>query len=88
MEDKLKIVKEILSKYGQEHLIQFYAELTENQKSDLLNQILKINFEEILDLYEKSKLEVLNSTENIEPLSYSIKEDLSASQKSNLIVLA
>ena len=81
MEDKLKIVKEILSKYGQEHLIQFYAELTENQKSDLLNQILKINFEEILDLYEKSKLEVLNSTENIEPLSYSIKEDLSASQK-------
>ena len=84
MEDKLKIVKEILSKYGQEHLIQFYAELTENQKSDLLNQILKINFEEILDLYEKSKLEVLNSTENIEPLSYSIKEDLSTNQKKQL----
>ena len=43
MEDKLKIVKEILSEYGQEHLIQFYAELTEKQKSNLLNQILKIN---------------------------------------------
>lgn len=84
MEDKLNKVKEILSKYNQEHLIQFYHELTENQKSDLLNQILKINFDEILDLYEKSKLEVLNSTENIEPLNYSIKECLSASQKKQL----
>lgn len=84
MEDKLNKVKEILSKYNQEHLIQFYPELTENQKSDLLNQIFKIDFEEILDLYEKSKLEVLNSTENIEPLNYTIKDLLSASQKKQL----
>lgn len=84
MEDKLNKVKEILSKYNQEHLIQFYPELTENQKSDLLNQIFKIDFEEILDLYEKSKLEVLNSTENIEPLNYTIKDLLSASQKKHL----
>lgn len=55
MEDKLKIVREILKKYNQEHLIQFYSELTESQKSDLLNQILEIDFEEILYLYEKSK---------------------------------
>lgn len=84
MEDKLNKVKEILSKYNQEHLIQFYPELTENQKSDLLNQIFKIDFEEILDLYEKSKLEVLNSTENVEPLNYTIKDLLSASQKKQL----
>ena len=84
MEDKLNKVKEILSKYNQEHLIQFYSELTENQKSNLLNQILKIDFEEVLDLYEKSKLEVLNSTENIEPLNYTIKDLLSASQKKHL----
>ena len=48
MENKLKIVKEILKKYDQLHLLQFYSELTEEQKSNLLNQILKINFEEIL----------------------------------------
>ena len=84
MEDKLNKVKEILSKYNQEHLIQFYSELTENQKSNLLNQILKIDFEEVLDLYEKSKLEVLNSTENIEPLNYTIKGLLSDSQKKQL----
>ena len=33
MEDKLSEVKKILSKYNQEHLIQFYSELTEKQKS-------------------------------------------------------
>ena len=77
MDDKLNLVKEILKKYGQEHLIQFYSELTESQKSYLLNQILKINFEEILALYEKSKTDIYDSTEEIEPLDYSIKSDLS-----------
>ena len=87
MEDKLSEVKKILSKYSQEHLIQFYSELTEKQKSDLLNQILKIDFEEILNLYEESKLEVLNSTENIEPLDYSIKADFTKSEKKQLTSL-
>ena len=84
MEDKLSEVKKILSKYNQEHLIQFYSELTEKQKSDLLNQILKIDFEEIINLYEESKLEVSNSTENIEPLDYSIKANFSKSEKKQL----
>lgn len=80
MEDKLKIVKEILKKYDQEHLIRFYSELTDVQKSNLLNQILKINFEEILTLYEKSKEEVLESTEEIEPIDYSIESELSSNK--------
>ena len=33
MDDKLNNVKEILRKYDQLHLIRFYAELTEAQKS-------------------------------------------------------
>ena len=80
MEDRLNEVKKILNKYNQEHLIQFYPELTDEQKTSLLNQILKIDFEEILNLYESSKLEVLNSTENIEPLDYSIKADLTKAE--------
>ena len=81
MDDKLIIVKEILKRYNQEHLIQFYHELTETQKSNLLNQILSINFEEILDLYEKSKLDTSNCNEEIEPLHYSVKELLSDNKK-------
>ena len=44
MDDKLSLVKETLKKYNQEHLIRFYPELTEEQKTILLNQILKGNF--------------------------------------------
>ena len=81
MDDKLIIVKEILKRYNQEHLIQFYSELTETQKSSLLNQILSINFEDVLHLYEKSKLDVLDSTEEIAPLHYSVKELLPDNKK-------
>lgn len=80
MDDKLKIVKEKLEKYNQQHLIQFYSELTDVQKSNLLNQILKIDFEEILELYEKSKTDIFESTEEIEPIDYSIKSELSSNK--------
>ena len=79
MDDKLNIVKNILKKYNQEHLLRFYTELTEVQRIDLLNQILMIDFDEILYLYEKSKLEAEISTEEIEPLKYVDKLTLSES---------
>lgn len=84
MDEKLSTVKQILIKYHQEHLLKFYSELTEEQKVGLLNQILKINFEEILSLYTKSKSEVLNSTEEIEPLPYCDKSTLSNIEISKL----
>lgn len=87
MDDKLNTVREILKKYNQEHLLQFYSELTENQKSDLLNQILDIDFEQILHLYEKSKLDVLDSTEEIEPLTCVDKASISNSKKKTLYSL-
>lgn len=80
MNDKLKKAKELLHKYNQEHLLQFYNELTNIQKSNLLNQILDINFEEILKLYDKSKFDVLDSTEEMEPLPYIDKSSLSQSK--------
>ena len=54
MEDKLNKAKEILKKYNQEHLLQFYDELSEEQKNILINQILNMNFEQILNLYNNS----------------------------------
>lgn len=80
MENKLKIVKEILNKYDQLHLLQFYSELTEEQKSDLLNQILKIDFEEILSLYESSKNNIYSSAEEIESIKYCDKSALTPSK--------
>ena len=73
----LKKVNTILTKYNQEHLLQFYNELIDEQKDFLIHQILSIKFDEILRLYEKSKFDVYDSTEEIEPIKYTIKENLS-----------
>ena len=80
MEDKLKRAKDILAHYHQEHLLQFYNELEEEQKKSLLDQILDVNFGEILYLYDKSKTDIVTSTERIEPLPYSVKQNLSISE--------
>lgn len=73
MNDKLNIVKDILKKYNQEHLLLFYSDLTEEQKVNLINQILNIDFEEILNLYEEFSKDEVISTEEIEPLPYTVK---------------
>ena len=77
IEAELKQVHKILKKYHQEHLLQFYDELTNAQKELFLTQILSIPFDKICDLYENSKFEVYHSTENIEPLHYMCKDALS-----------
>lgn len=80
METQLKKVKEILIKYHQEHLLQFYDELSLQQKQFLIDQILSIDFDEILRIYEKSKYDVLDSTTNMEPLPYFNKSHFSEQQ--------
>ena len=42
MENELCKAKEILKKYNQEHLLNFYDELTEDEKKILISQIIKI----------------------------------------------
>ena len=44
MVNKIQKVNDILEKYNQKHLIQFYDELDDMQKENLLNQILSIDF--------------------------------------------
>jgi len=80
MEDKLKKVQTLLHTYHQQHLIQFYDELNDLQKDDLLNQILSIDFDEILHLYDQSKYTSLESTEEIAPQPYFIKDALTKEQ--------
>ena len=70
MKDKLSLTKHILKKYNQEHLLTFYDDLSVNQQNMLINQILSINFEQVLTLYKnsflddpKTKISPLNHTE-------------------------
>lgn len=68
--------KKILQKYKQEHLLGLYDELTLDQQQILVNQILKLDFDEILTLYHNS---MKNNcvTQNITPLEHIEKEKLS-----------
>lgn len=76
MSDKLTKAKKILKKYHQEHLLYFYDEISENEKEVLLNQIIKIDFDEILNLYENSKQNTKLDLSKVSPLPHLEKNKL------------
>ena len=65
--------KKILEKYHQEHLLMFYDDLSATEKSDLIEQIFKIDFKQIFDLYEASKTDEVIDNTKVEPLKIYIK---------------
>lgn len=77
--------KDILKKYDQEHLLYFYDELSEAEKEALINQILRINFKEILDLYEKSFNSEKLDMRTVSPLPHIEKERLTKEEIDNYI---
>lgn len=81
MEDKYLLVKEKLNKYGQEHLLKFYEELSNEEKENLLEDILEINFEQIKKLYAETKVEDKFKEDIIEPIKYIDKEKLTMEEK-------
>lgn len=72
--------KKILAQYHQEHLLTFYDELDTTQKQQLVNQICDIDFDQIFDLYEASKIDEVVPPSFIEPLSYKVKAQLTADE--------
>lgn len=81
MNDKYVLVKEKLNKYGQEHLLKFYEELTFTEKEELLEDILEINFEQIETLYKQIGEKQKNKEDIIEPIEYIDKEQLTQEEK-------
>ena len=55
MTNKLEEAKDKLKKYNQEHLLYFYNLISEEEKENLINEILNLDIEKILKLYENSK---------------------------------
>ena len=77
MEEKLLATKEILKKYGQEHLLSNYEKLSNEDKNRLLNDILTIDFGEISKLYEQTKHKIEFENCKIEPIEHVDKAKLS-----------
>lgn len=84
MDNQYLKAKEILKKYNQEHLLDFYDKLTQEKKEKLINQILNINFEQINKLYENTKKPIEKDEAKIEPITYIDKNNISV-RKENII---
>jgi len=81
MKEKLNNVKEILKKYGQEHLLNGYDNLNLDKKEVLLEQILNIDFDLIKNLYENSSKKNEIAENDITPIEYVEKEKISYEEK-------
>lgn len=74
---------EKLKNYNQEHLLNFYNELNDSEKEDLLNQINKIDFGLMKELYEHRK-DAPDTNKKIENILCVKKDALSVEEKAEL----
>ena len=81
MDTELEEVKDILKKYGQEHLLNHYNDLDEKKKGILLEQINKIDFELVSKLYDSTKEQKINTNDKITPINYLDKYKLNDQYK-------
>lgn len=77
MDDNLNTTKHVLKKFNQEHLLDFFDELTFEQQQQLLSEIHCIDFENINNLYLQSYMDDSISFDRISPLPYISKSNLS-----------
>ena len=79
--DKVQDTIDILKMYNQEHIINLIEKLDEDKKQALVEQISKIDFHQLKELYDNTKKEIEIKENKIEPLPYLDKKKLSEEQK-------
>ncbi len=78
MDEKLKQVKEIVTEYGQEQLLDAYNRIEDDEeKQAFLNSILTIDFKRIKELYEGRNETATYAESKIEPIEYVDKSKMS-----------
>lgn len=85
--DKMQDTIDILKMYNQEHIIKLLEKLEGQKREQLIEQISKIDFQQISELYDNTKKEIEIKENIIEPISYLDKEKLSKNEKEELDVL-
>lgn len=81
MDSKLLDIKNKLKAFNQEHLLNFYDELTDTQKNCLIYQLDNIDFEKVNMLYCDLKDIPIPNNEVIQPLDYWIKNDIPTKER-------
>ena len=74
--DKVQDTIDLLRIYNQEHIIRLLERLDEDQKQELIEQISKIDFHQLKELYDNTKKEIEIKENKIEPLPYLDKKKL------------
>ena len=72
---------DLLKSYNQYHIVNLLEKLDEVKKQELLNQISKIDFQQIMELYDNTKKDIEIKENKIEAINYLDKAKLSEEQK-------
>lgn len=83
MDEKYEEVRQILAKYNQEQLLIWYDKLIEQKREELLDQVLKIDFEQVKTLYTETQHKKDFKDCEIEPLQYIDKQKMSKEEYEN-----
>ena len=78
-------MKEKLERYGQTHVITAYNRADELTKEKLLEQVERINFEQLQELYKSTKEEIRLENVNIEPMPYIDSQKLTEEERNRYI---
>ena len=79
--NKEEEVVDLLKTYNQNHIVNLLKKLDEDKKQELIEQIEKIDFHQIMELYDNTKKEIEIKENKIEAISYLDKAKLSKEQK-------
>jgi len=79
LNNKLEKAKQIIEKYEQSHLLNFYDKLNENNKEELLNQILEIDFDLMKNLF-LNKNNIKNGEDSITAIGCKDKSKMSVEE--------
>ena len=63
--DVVKLRKE-LQRFGQEHLLQFWDELSEDHQNELYNQLSALDMEEVQEYFKKTVVEMSHAGEKLD----------------------
>lgn len=79
--DKMQDIIDLLKIYHQEHIIKLLHQIEGKEKEELIDQIGKIDFHQIMELYDNTKKDIEIKENKIENISYLDKAKLSKEQK-------
>ena len=85
--DKIQDTIDNLKIYNQEHIIKFLGKLEGKNRSELIEQINKIDFHQMMELYDNTKKEIQIKENKIEPLPYLDKQKLTKEQREEFDML-